>query len=65
MPKKVLQVYVITQQQGVCLIYMHDAQGRAAPKGEICQASPNMLCYNKYISHSVLAHFSSFSSLRC
>ena len=34
-------------------------------RGRVCtyQANPNMLCYNKYISHSVLAHFSSFSSL--
>jgi len=26
------------------------------------QANPDMLCYNKYISHSVLAHFSSDAS---
>jgi len=61
-------IYIITQQRGVCLIYVHDAQGHAAPKGEYIYIRQILTCYvitNIHISHSVLAHFSLFSSLRC
>jgi len=62
-----IYVYVITQQGGVCLIYICAQYPRAqSSQGQvhIYQANPDMLYYIKYISHSVLAHFSSFSSLK-
>ena len=40
--------YVITQQGGVCLIYMYDARGHAVPEGEcIYQANTDMMYHNK------------------